>query len=344
MTAEGPPVITAWSAISALGVGKTPFGPRGPAPSPVPDGPLPAAFLAGDFVVEEALGRKGTGSMDRASALAVGVVADLLSGIDVDPGTGVVLGTTSGSTRTQFEFTRDSLTRRKPYFVNPATMPYALMNSAAAQVAIWRKLTGPNTTIAGGRMSGIGVLRYAARLLATGRASGVVCGAVEEYSAERAWLEWHRGATWRLGEGAAALLLERVGSARPALAEVLGVSTRVTVDGDPARALETCMRRLFTRTGVAVGEVAALAMSAPGGEQATAEQLAGRMLFGGTLPAVVLNPVDLVGDVGAVTGPLQVAALLETPGVGLLTGVENDGSVGCALLRVFSEPRAPGRA
>ena len=111
------------------------------------------AYLATEFDVEERLGSKGTASMDRSSALAVGVTAELLDKVDIPGTVGVVLGTTSGSAQTQYEFTRDSLTRRKPYFVNPAVVPFALMNSAASQCAIWHGITGPNSTIAAGRLS-----------------------------------------------------------------------------------------------------------------------------------------------------------------------------------------------
>ena len=188
-------LISAWSALSPYGHGRTAFaeGVRRGVPAAVTAtkddwGDADAHVVPGFDIVEQ-LGRKGTGSMDRTSALAVATMRALQrdehGATAPDPRTGVVLGTTSGSTRTQFEFTRDSLTRRKPYFVNPAQMPFALMNSAAAQAAMWHGLTGPNSTVAAGRNSGPAVLRYATRLLRTGRASGVFAGAVEEHSGAR---------------------------------------------------------------------------------------------------------------------------------------------------------------
>ena len=176
-------VVSAWSALSPFGHGRAAFADgvrRGEPVPPVPvkdDWARAEARVVPDFDIVEQLGRKGTSSMDRAGALAVATLRGLLrdepGSVAADPRTGVVLGTTSGSTRTQFEFTRDSLTRRKPYFVIPAQMPFALMNSAAAQCALWHGLTGPNSTIAAGRLAGPAVLRYAIRLLRTGRASGV---------------------------------------------------------------------------------------------------------------------------------------------------------------------------
>ncbi|WP_235999433.1 beta-ketoacyl synthase N-terminal-like domain-containing protein [Qaidamihabitans albus] len=333
-------VITAWSAISACGVGRAPFAggmQRGWASSSVLDGPEPGtrAFLASAFDIEHALGRKGTGSMDRASGLAIGAVGELLAEVDVDTGAGIVLGTTSGSAQTQFDFTRDSLTRRRPYFVNPASMPFALMNSAASQCAIWHRLTGPNTSIAGGRMSGLSVLRYASRLLTTGRAGAVVCGAVEEYSTARAWLERHRGGRRVLGEGAAMLLVEPADAGRRPLAEVLGIETRIAVAGEVAGPLAECVRRVLERAGVGPGDVGAHALSAAEGEFAVTESAAVEAVLGRP-PATVLSPAEVIGDVGAAIGPFQVAALLEAPGLGLATALDEDGTVGCGLFRVLS--------
>lgn len=321
------PVITAWSAISACGTGRAAFEAGGARVSEV-EGPDRCAYLASDFVITEALGTKGTASMDRSSGLAAGVVGELLREVVPDARTGVVFGTTSGSAQTQFEFTRDSLTRRKPYFVNPAVMPFALMNSAASQAAIRHRLTGPNTTIGGGRMSGIAVLRYAARLLAAGRASGMVCGAVEEYSPARARLERLRGAGGVLGEGAAALFLEPDGTRREPLAELLEARTRVAVDGDLAGALTACLERVVAGT-----EVATLVLSAPPGPLGKAELAAAQAVFG-ELPGNVVNPVDVIGDAGAATGVFAIASALRTPGPAAVTAVDDDGTVGCALLRV----------
>lgn len=366
-------VITAWSAISACGIGadahRAVYGDpaRRPRLTPVGD-PVPGeAHVAADFDVTEALGPKGTSSMDRCSALAVATAADLLAagqrpqghigciqrnqsapGDSAPPsGIGVVLGTTSGSAQTQLDFTRESLTRAKPYRVNPALMPFALMNSAAARTAMWHGLTGPNTTIAGGRMSGLSTLRYGARLLATGRADTMLCGAVEEYGPARQWLADQRtpDAPHPLGEGGAILRLEpaaahgettatfgeTTGTGPPALADVLGIDTRVVVDDDPAAALEACIRRTLDRAGAAASDVRTVAVSAPPGPLADAERRAVARTAG---HADVRDPGDIVGDTGAATGPFQVTLVLERRGLALMTAADEDGTVGCGLLRV----------
>src|SRR5689334_12618689 len=296
-------VITAWSAVSGFGYGASAFA----------EGLRAGRAVAGvpGFDIAERLGGKGTGSMDRSSALAVDAVGLLLkSRLRTDERTGVVLGTTSGSTHTQFEFTRQSLIRRKPYLVNPAVMPYALMNSAAAQCAIRHGLTGANTTIANGRLSLLAILRYANRLLAAGRASGLVCGAVEECSDARAMVErqaWGLAEDYRFGEGAGVVYLEPDG---PGLAEVVRVDTRL----GGADALAESLRD--TLAGVEPDRVSALALASADPALLGAEIAAVDAVFA-RRPRLVINPAELTGDTGAATGAFQLAALLALAGPGL---------------------------
>lgn len=335
--------ITAWSALTPFGHGRAAFadgvrrGEPAAAVSTKDDWAQADARVVPDFDIVARLGRKGTSSMDRTSALAIATLRELVSEVETDARTGVVLGTTSGSNRTQFEFTRDSLTRRKPYLVNPAQMPFALMNSAAAQCARWHGLTGPNSTVAAGRNSGPAVLRYAGRLLRTGRASGVFAGAVEEHSGARELLE----PGGDLGE-ASVLLFMQTGDAgnRPALAEVVALDTRL---GEPRRALAGCLEHVLT--GLAEDEVWGLASSAADPELSEVErEVTGEVL--GRQVATVVRPGHLVGDTGAASGVLALAALLaaaeaEPDARGRLavaTSVDRDGTAGAVVLRLTGSP------
>lgn len=330
-------VISAWSAFTPFGHGRTAFADgvrRGEPVAPVPvkdDWAQADARVVPDFDIVEQLGRKGTSSMDRTSALAIATLRDLAQEVDADPRTGVVLGTTSGSNRTQFEFTRDSLTRRRPYLVNPAQMPFALMNSAAAQCAMWHGLTGPNSTVAAGRVAGPAVLRYAGRLLRAGRASGVFAGAVEEHSGARELLE--PGGS--LGEAAVLLFLQTVSAGnRPALAEVVALDTRL---GEPRRALVSCLEHVLT--GLAVDEVWGVATSATAPELSEVELEATGEVLG---RQNVIQPGHLIGDTGAASGVVGVAALLAAaeadPGargrLAVATSADQDGTVGAIVLRL----------
>lgn len=322
-------VVTAWSASSGFGYGRAAFAEGMRAGC--------AARRLPDFNIVDRLGAKGTGSMDRSSALAVATVGQLLAEpVRTDPTTGVVLGTTGGSIQTQFDFTRSSLVRRKPYFVNPAVMPFALMNSAASQCAIRHRLIGPNSTIANGRISGLVALRYALRQLATGRAGAVVCGAVEEYSDARELVERRAWGEAELGEGCAALFLEPSGPA--GLAEVLAVDTRLALAGAAAGALAESLRAALAAVGADAGEVAALAVSSVEPALLDVELAAVREVFARPVDPL-LNPAELLGDTGAVSGLFAVAALLSRPvaGVAAVTCVDRDGMVGCAVFRLPGE-------
>jgi 3-oxoacyl-[acyl-carrier-protein] synthase II len=344
-------LIFAWSALSPYGHGRTAFvegmatGRPAPLTSTEDDWAAAEARVVPDFDVVEQLGRKGTGSMDRTSALAVATVRamqrDENGSVLPDARTGVVLATTSGSTRTQFEFTRDSLTRRKPYFVNPAQMPFALMNSAAAQAAMWHGLTGPNSTVAAGRNSGAAVLRYAVRLLRTGRASGVFAGAVEEHSGARELLE--NGQT--LGEGAVLFFLQTAAMGnRGALAEVVATDTRF-IDGAPRRALAASLRHVMA--GVAADELWGLAHSSATPELSEVEDDAtGEVL--GQWNAV--RPGRLIGDTGAASGAFGLAALLARAEddrsargrLAVATSVDSDGTAGAVVIRLVGTHQARG--
>ncbi len=334
-------VITAWSALTPFGHGRAAFADgvlRGEPVAPVStkdDWATAEARVVPDFDIVEQLGRKGTSSMDRTSALAIATLRNLQrderGSVAPDARTGVVLGTTSGSNRTQFEFTRDSLTRRKPYFVNPAQMPFALMNSAAAQCAMWHGLTGPNSTLAAGRVAGPAVLRYASRLLRTGRASGVFAGAVEEHSGARELLE--PGGS--LGEAAVLLFLQTAAEGnRAALAEVVTADTRL---GEPRRALVACLEHVLA--GLAADEVWGVATSAGDPELSEVEREATGEVLG---QRTVIQPGHLIGDTGAASGVVGVAALLAAaeadPGAGgrlaVATSIDRDGTVGAVVLRL----------
>jgi 3-oxoacyl-[acyl-carrier-protein] synthase II len=343
--------ISAWSAFSPYGHGRTAFaeGVRAGTPAPLvstkDDWAAADAHVVPDFDVVEQLGRKGTGSMDRTSALAVATLRALQRDehgtVLPDARTGVVLGTTSGSTRTQFEFTRDSLTRRKPYFVNPAQMPFALMNSAAAQAAMWHGLTGPNTTVAAGRNSGPAVLRYAVRLLRAGRASGVFAGAVEEHSGARELVAGGR----TLGEGAVLFFLQTASMGnRAALAEVVATDTRFDA-GAPRRALAASLRHVMA--GFTADEVWGLALSSVTPELSEVEDDAAGEVLG---QQNITRPGRLIGDTGAASGAFGLAALLAQAEddrsargrLAVATSVDSDGTAGAVVIRLVGTHQARG--
>lgn len=356
-------VLSGWSVLSPFGVGRDVFA-QGvsagtPALLPAASPPMSQVGVVPGFDVREALGAKGTRAMDRVTGLAVTTVGLVLEEMTEGVGDGeeiaLVLGTTTGSLHSMMEFVKDSFIQSKPFQVDPARFPNAVMNRAAGQCAIWYGLRGPNATIAGGRAAGLAVLEYASRLCTRERATGVLCGVAEEFSEHRAWLEYSAaGAVDRpLGEGCAVFVLESADSAhragRRTLAELVRVemgvwSTEVPVEA----ALSRLLRRVLNDTAVPVSDIGVVMA---GGDSVT-DPCAGfaaaeRAGIRDVLPDTEIRTVsELVGDAGAATGGFQLAALLaaaETmwPSHAVITSVDPDGVVGCALIRRPDPAGAP---
>ncbi|MGW7367831.1 beta-ketoacyl synthase N-terminal-like domain-containing protein [Streptomyces sp. NPDC054841] len=359
-------VVSGWSAASPYGLGADAFaaGVRenrdavAPAPAAAENravdlGPYERAGLLPDFDIREVLGRKGTRAMDRATAIAVATVGMLLSeagpglASDIPESIGMVLGTGHGSVQSIMDFTRDSLTGEKPFHVDPAHFPNTVMNRAAGQSAIWHTLRGPNTTVAGGALTGLLTLNYAARLLRQGHCEAVLCGAVEEFSTERAWLEYrartgsaHRQPAGPLGEGCALFLLEPLGRARThgRTAHAALLSSRFIAFHDPEdaqRAVTRAVTEALKDASVQPDEVALLVPSDTGGPLGAREDAALADVFGETSPPR-LRLRRLIGDASAASASLQLAAALALPGDGrpvLVTSVDPDGQTGAVVLR-----------
>lgn len=347
------PVITAWSAVSPFGAGRDSFveglhGGRGTAA--VLDrgqwaGPDERACLVPDFTAAGALGKKGTRSMDRATGLAVATVGRMLddqpAGRETATGdhAALVLGTTTGSAQSMMDFTRDSLTSEKPFFVDPSRFPNTVMNCAAGQCAIWHQLRGPNATVAGGRVAGLHALNYGRRLLLTGRAATALCGAVEEYSPARSWL--HRatrpGAEALLGEGCAMVQVEPGTAADRALAEVLTVEFGAFAD-DYAAALAGCVRRAMERSGTGTADLWAVVPCGTAGP--TEDAVLAELL--GDLSGYRRPDLSVLGDTAGAAAAMQVAGVLamaeRDPAAkgrtALVTAVDDEGVVGCTVLRL----------
>jgi 3-oxoacyl-[acyl-carrier-protein] synthase II len=363
------PVISLWSAVSPYGIGRSAFldGIQAGADPAVPldqdrwHAAEDRACLVPGFEIRDVLGKKGTRSMDRVSALAVTASGELLRQAPVDGGgddIGLVLGTTTGSVQSMMDFTRTSLTAEQPFYVDPAVIPNIVLNCAAGQCAIWHQLRGPNTTVAGGRGAGLLALGYSTRLLASGRASKVLCGAAEEFSGARSWLDRHtRGADAGdvvLGEGSAMLLVEPGDRReRPPMAQILAVESMVYLNGDVTATLTACVQRALRNAHVKAPEVwAALPGDLPGpaGQQ---ERAVHNNMFGSAALARVPG-VGRLGDTSAATAAFQLVSLLavaeRTPGAAghaaVVTTVDRDGTIVCAVLRllVHCPPKVGQRA
>lgn len=273
------------------------------------------------FDIGAEVGTKGVRSMDRATAFAVATAGRLLDGGD-PARTGVVLATTAGSFATMMAFQAQSLTKPKPYQVDPGRFPVAVMNYAAGQVAIRHGITGPNAVVRGGTAAGGQALRYARRLLASGRVDQVLCGATEEATAERAWLEHAASGGKRpIGEGSVMFRLvadDEPGPRITAIATQLGPS-----------ASEGALRRALASARTAPEAIRTVATT--GGPE-EAEALRAVL---GALPETVAAH-ERLGDTSAAAMGFALAAVLETTGPGThfaLTGIERPGLACCIVGR-----------
>src|SRR5579859_3326958 len=142
---SAPLAVTGWSAVSALGIGAGTFSDgiiagRTAGQGAERDDTAPAPGLEGSvpgFDIRRLLGRKNTRAMDRITGLTVLTVGRLLDAEQAaghefsGHETGFVLGTTTGSVQSMMDFSRDSFIQDRPYLVDPARFPYAVMNCAA---------------------------------------------------------------------------------------------------------------------------------------------------------------------------------------------------------------------
>ncbi|GAA1930488.1 beta-ketoacyl synthase N-terminal-like domain-containing protein [Streptomyces sodiiphilus] len=348
-------VLSAWSAVSPFGTGAACYrdglrADRGAVTDldqEVFPGPYTRAGVVPDFSAAGALGRKGTRTMDRVTALAVSAFGNLLEScapglLDRPERVGLVLGTGSGSVQSIMDFTRDSLTGERPYLVDPARFPNTVMNRAAGQSAIWHGIKGPNTTVSAGWLTGLHVLGYAARLHRGGHCDRVLCGSAEEYSVQRAWLEWHAagpGLRPPLAEGCAVWLMETDAAAREAgrtpLARLLGTRFRGCQEAEEApAALSACVREALESVGASARDVRLVVPLGAGGEERTVlDALPGA-------DPVRIGCRRLLGDASAAATAFQIVAVLARAedrlwsdgALALVTGVDRDGTVGCALL------------
>jgi 3-oxoacyl-[acyl-carrier-protein] synthase II len=363
-----PIVITSWDALSPYGVGRGPFlegvARGGVAPAqPVAeawDVPDERAHLVDRFDPVQLLGTRGTRGMDRVTALAVSTTRELLAGREWDATAGhdrtaFVLGTTNGSPQSMMQLTRSSMVEARPFYVDTVTLPTTVMNCAASRCAMWFGVTGPNATVATGRTSALTALESARRLLLSGRADQVLCGAAEEYSRARAWLE--RAAGTRPpdgpvpGEGCVLFELHTASTApadAPVLAELLAVRFGVAALAAPAatddppddvgaQALRRCVEQALHAGGVDPGQVWSVVTSGALGQ---APEAALADLFG---PAALERKdlSELIGDTAAASAGFALAALFERmaqdpqqrPRVAVVAAADPIGTVGCAVVR-----------
>lgn len=360
-------VITGWSTVSSAGIGVDALAKRLAETDTDTEGvgvghlyeeplPLPTGHALADFDVRAHLGRKGTSSFDRTTALAVVCCQDALreAGMTVDDLTrqrvGVALGTSLGSFKSTSDFSRETLVQEKPYLVNPLLFPNTVMNCAAGQVAIRFGLKGINATIAGGTLAFLNAVRYSSNAIERGYADVMLTGAVEEFTPHRAWWAQLTGSPVAAGEAAGVFVLTRpeapewAGSRRSA--SILAVATGYGPGGGEQAdlALIGCVDRVIRRAGVDPAAVTTVLTCEA--DEADRRELDPVSRALGHEPRRVLAK-RLLGECDAAAGAVALAVLLAAgpngvaeEGLSLLTARGPDGAVGAAIVRGYADAGA----
>ncbi|MDC8758945.1 beta-ketoacyl synthase N-terminal-like domain-containing protein [Janthinobacterium fluminis] len=356
--------ITAWETISPLGAGAQAFAGAAAGAANLPEDfvaaqyPSELEYKFAPYEGKQFLG-KGTRTMDRTTALAVGTAKLLFEacpfGEEQRDRSGFILGTSTGSIRSTSDFMRDSLVGERPFLVNPALFPNTVMNCAAGQCAIWFKARGVNATIAAGRLSGFMSLQYASMMLRRGYADMLYTGAVEELCPQTAWAHQILGAAGeRLalpqGEGCAMFALERAsdvaergGRAATTLYalhcqryfDATKEITQAAVDGVVA-----AIREVLARFKFGADDIGFISIGATSDKAAYDIERAAVEAYFGRSRLSVIDVVDRVGETYSAAFSFKLAGLLGHAGYqgegnspfGIVLSATHDGYVGVALV------------
>lgn len=293
-----------------------------------------------DFNVRERLGRKGTSTFDRNTALAVVACTRALDAADSALDTseegresiGVCLGTTVGSFESTSDFTLETLIHEKPYLVNPLLFPNTIMNGAAGQVAIRHGLHGPNITVAGGPLAFITAMTTTQRLIRLGKATAMIVAGVEEFSPKRALLAESMNAP-PIGEAAVAAVVTPRNPSTTAGLHVLGSALGFQPAHAPSTdALARCVRTVIGQAEIE-SDAVDLAYTGETDDTDTTQIAAITAGLGHTPRRLLTTPA--FGDCGAATAGIATA-LATDPHLDysycLVTGRDEGGAVGAMLL------------
>lgn len=140
-------------------------------------------FEPGRFIPSSAYRR-----MSRISRMAVAASVEalgdsglILEGVDRDR-IAVVMGTAYGSSSRVEEFYK-TLLKDGPRGAQPFLFPETVPNAPASQIAMFHRITGPNTTFCQNEVSAENAISYARDVLMDGHADVALAGGAEELSA-----------------------------------------------------------------------------------------------------------------------------------------------------------------
>jgi 3-oxoacyl-[acyl-carrier-protein] synthase II len=220
----GPPIRRARRAVAITGAAAlTPAGMRDAADAhSLLDAKRPDAESIEARVVDGVLDSARARRLDRPARLGAIVVGRALESAATKDA-GLVLGSAFGNVDASAAFMH-RLFEKGPRFASPAEFPNLVPSSPVGHVSIYFALRGPVFGVADLGTSGESAFLQAAQLVASGEATRVVAGAVEEKSGivERVLAAlFDGGGEGARGEGAAAMVVEHEEAARARGARLL---------------------------------------------------------------------------------------------------------------------------
>ena len=245
--------------------------------------------------------------------------------------TGVVLGTSFGSSDYHFEY-YERLYRGGLREASPLLFSESVMNAASGHVALHFGLRGPSLALVGGEEVGLEAIADAMDRLALEEVSAALAGGGEEScdfvqaallsgaleADERARPEACDGPQPCFTEGAGFLLLERADEAaargRRTLARLLGYGIARAAGREEAsrqEAVRTALRDALRDADVPPDEVGLVIVSACDTDSRGAERSAVEAVLGARATPVVLAPKALLGEGFAFTSAAQAAIAVE---------------------------------
>lgn len=316
-----------------------------------------------DFKPADYLGSKNLRPLDRTGRLAAAAAHNALlhagwsEEARADHTIGLVLGTLFGSVHTISQFDCRALTAG-PMYAKPLDFANSVINAAAGQTAIWHRLPGVNTTIAGGPAAGLQALGYAADLISSGRAKILLAGGADELCYE-SYVGYHRagmvcGGTGNASstsrqpprpipfdgrrngfapaEGAAFLVLEEAESARQRGAHILATMRGHATTFDPSLAtdetaasasLSRAVGQALAQANCTVDEITAVSASANGTVRDDAVEATGlaNALVSRTDAVPITAIKSMLGEPMGAGGALQVATLVTSLAHRTLPGI-----------------------
>jgi 3-oxoacyl-[acyl-carrier-protein] synthase II len=205
---------------------------------------------------------------DRPTLMAIVAVDEAIARARLDTragsndSIGLVLNTCFGPSQTVERFLR-VLVEQGPAQVSAISFSRAVSNAVVGEISRRHNLRGPSTAVLG-----CSALAYGIDLLVAARAEVIICVGVDEVRDLHLWAYRRAGLLsggMKLGEGAAALVLERADTARargaPIIARVAGHSTSFCADSVHritkvnARSLAWSMEEALRNSGRSAADV-----------------------------------------------------------------------------------------